>query len=160
MGHEVNVVPAHGFQAFTLDGWPNVHIALLLVMPALHVCAMNTLAPSQLHQELMAGRINLATQSLPGCTREAPGKMRWASAAHCPSPQGTSGDMPLIFDASPSLPPSSCALGWLESASRPSRATGRNAACHCASLLFPHLPLGQVGWEIGTRRIVVPSGSV
>mmetsp|Transcript_54525 Transcript_54525/g.119383 ORF Transcript_54525/g.119383 Transcript_54525/m.119383 type:complete len:230 (-) Transcript_54525:945-1634(-) len=42
MGHEVNVVPPHGFQPFTLDGWPNVHVALLLVMPALHVCAMNT----------------------------------------------------------------------------------------------------------------------
>jgi hypothetical protein len=37
------------------------------------------------------------TQIIPGCTREAPGKTRWVSAAHCPPPHGR-GDMPMIFE--------------------------------------------------------------
>ena len=40
--YKVNVVPPHGFQAFTLDGRPYFHVALLFVVPALHIGAMYT----------------------------------------------------------------------------------------------------------------------
>lgn len=44
MRHKMDMVAAHGFQTFAFDGRPNVHIALLLVVPPLHVGSMNASA--------------------------------------------------------------------------------------------------------------------